>query len=147
MEIIKRLQKVAVAQMVGIVVLVIVAFVMNLKAAQPAFEAKEMAYIKMGYILIMLIGIPFVFSIPKKRISKLSQEASVQDKLELFQKNFFLKMGALELLSLLAVILFLITNQSSYLLVTGFLLVIITTIFPTKARASIELNIDEDEIK
>ena len=91
MEIIKRLQKVAIAQMFGIVVLVIVAFVMNLNAPKGTFDDKEMAYIKMGYILIMLLGIPFVFSIPKKRISKLPQETSVQEKLELFQKNFFLK--------------------------------------------------------
>ena len=45
MEIIKRLQKVAIAQMFGIVVLVIVAVVMNLNAPMGTYDDKEMAYL------------------------------------------------------------------------------------------------------
>lgn len=146
MEILKKLRFLAVAQLSGIIFFIVAAFLLTQKDQAPIFGSEELVYIKLGFIILMLLGIPFVFSIPKRRIGKLASNATVQTKLELFRSNFLLKMGSLEFLALVAVVLFILTSENTYLFVTGFILVIATTLYPSTSRVCLEMGINEDDL-
>lgn len=146
MEILKKLRFLAVAQLSGILFFVVAAFLMGNNDQAPLFAPNELVYIKLGFIILMLLGIPLVFSIPKRRVEKLSPEASVQTKLELYKRNFLLKMGSLEFLSLVAVVLYILTKENTYLFVTGFILLIASTLYPSNSRVSLEMGIDLSDL-
>lgn len=146
MEILKKLRFIAVAQLSGIIFFIIAAFLLTQSSQSPLFGAEELVFIKLGFIIVMLLGIPFVFSIPKRRIGKLPSDASVQTRLELFRSNFLLKMGTLEFLALVAVVLFILTSEKTYLFVTGFILLIAASLYPSNSRVCLEMGINEDDL-
>lgn len=146
MEILKKLRFLAVAQLSGIVFFIIAAYLLSYNSEVTMFGVEELVYTKLGFIIVMLLGIPFVFSIPKRRLNKLAPDASLKSRLELFRSNFLLKMGSLEFLALIAIVLYILTNENTYLFVTGFILVIAASLYPSNSRVCLEMGINEEDL-
>lgn len=147
MDVLKRLRTLFAAQIGGLVLFAVFALYV---ALAPDYQTPSLnfnlLYLKMAFMVMLLVAVPLIFSLPKKRLSKLPETASVKEKLDLFQKNFIIKMATIEGLAIGAIIFFLLTKENTYLYVIGALLVFGLLNYPTIHKVCDELDIEESEL-
>jgi hypothetical protein len=97
-------------------------------------------------LALAIIGVGVSVFINNFRLRSIKEKKDISAKLGAYRINFMIKMAFIEMPVLFAIISYLITGNTFFLMLGGALALVFLLYFPTKNRIAEELELNSDEI-